>query len=99
MCIRDSPYLERMYRQYRSTGKPVFRALILDYPEDAACQLVDDEYLMGDDYLFAPLTEESDTREVYLPQGTCTREGRDYGAGRHTFTCGLEEYLLFERKA
>ena len=93
------PYLERMYRQYRSTGKPVFRALILDYPEDAACQLVDDEYLMGDDYLFAPLTEESDTREVYLPQGTWTREGRDYGAGRHTFTCGLEEYLLFERKA
>lgn len=91
------PYLERMYRQYHTTGKPVFRALILDHPQDENCQLIDDEYLVGDDYLFAPLTEESDTRAVYLPRGVWTRNGQAFDSGWHTFTCGLEEYLLFER--
>ncbi|MBQ8201649.1 MAG: glycoside hydrolase [Clostridia bacterium] len=90
-------YLERMYQQYHDTGKPVFRALILDYPQDEACQLIDDEYLMGDDYLFAPLTEESDTRQVYLPEGTWQRDGQTYLGGWHEFTCALDEYLLFER--
>ena len=90
-------YLERMYQQYHDTGKPVFRALILDYPQDEACQLIDDEDLMGDDYLFAPLTEESDTRQVYLPEGTWQRDGQTYLGGWHEFTCALDEYLLFER--
>jgi len=90
-------YLAKMYQQYQRTGKPVFRAIILDYPQDLECQLIDDAYLMGDHYLFAPLTAQSDTREVYLPQGQWSRNGRPYAPGWHTFTCGLEEYLLFEK--
>ena len=91
------PYLYKMYQQYHNTGKPVFRALIMDYPHDETCQTVDDQYLMGDDYLFAPLTEESDTRRVYLPGGCWMRNGEIYSSGWHTMTCSLEEYLLFER--
>lgn len=90
-------YLARMYQQYQTTGKPVFRALILDYPQDADCQLIDDAYLMGDHYLFAPLTALSDTRDVYLPQGSWKRNGQLYPQGWHTFTCKLDEYLLFEK--
>lgn len=91
------PYLEKMYQQYHDTGKPVFRALIMDYPQDAECQTIDDQYLMGDDYLFAPLTEESDTRRVYLPAGQWQRHGETYAGGWYEFTCGMEDYLLFER--
>ena len=91
------PYLARMYAQYAQTGKPVFRALILDYPEDIECQTIDDEYLMGDDYLFAPLTAESDERRVYLPTGRWERNGQAYPSGWHTFACALDEYLLFKR--
>ncbi|NCB35282.1 MAG: glycoside hydrolase, partial [Clostridia bacterium] len=92
-----APYLARMYRNYQATGMPVFRALILDYPQDEQCQQIDDAYLMGDRYLFAPLTAQSDTREVYLPQGSWTRNGQTYARGWHTFTCQLDEYLLFEK--
>ena len=91
------PYLKRMYDQYRDTGKPVFRALILDYPQEEACLTMDDEYLMGDDYLFAPLTAQSDTRALYLPAGRWKRGGEVYSGGWYTFTCGLNEYLLFEK--
>ena len=86
-----------MYRNYQATGLPVFRALILDYPQDEQCLQIDDAYLMGDRYLFAPLTAQSDTRDVYLPQGNWTRNGRLYSQGWHTFTCAMEEYLLFEK--
>ncbi len=91
------PYLKRMYDLYRDTGKPVFRALALDYPADESCLTIDDEYMMGDDYLFAPLTAESDTREVYLPEGNWERNGQTYASGKYTFTCALNEYLLFKK--
>lgn len=91
------PYLQRMYQQYHETGKPVFRALVLDYPHDDKCQVIDDQYLMGDDYLFAPLTGESDSREVYIPEGCWMRNGHTIEPGWHTLTCALEEYLLFEK--
>ena len=96
---RLTPYLQRMYEQYRDTGKPVFRALVMDYPDDEATYPIDDEYLMGDDYLFAPLTAESDTRNVYLPGGSWQREetGETFAQGWHTFTCGETEYLLFKK--
>lgn len=93
------PYLKRMFDQYACTGKPVFRALVLDYPEDEQCRSIDDAYLMGDDYLFAPLTQASDTRKVYLPEGTWERGGVQYETGWHEFTCALSEYLLFKRVA
>ena len=92
------PYLTRMYKQYHDTGKPVFRALILDYPGDKECLSIDDEYLMGDDYLFAPLTATSDSRRVYLPEGSWMRNGQSYQPGWHEFTCALDEYLLFEKR-
>ncbi len=63
------PYLYTSFAAYRATGLPPFRALVLDYPEDAACHACDDEYLMGDSLLVAPLTAGESSRYVYLPQG------------------------------
>ena len=96
---RFAPYLERMYAQYRDTGKPVFRALVLDWPGDENTYSIDDQYLMGDDYLFAPLTAESDERDVYLPGGSWVREGtgETYAPGTHHFACAETEYLLFRK--
>lgn len=91
------PYLLSMYQKYHDTGKPVFRALILDYPHDLECTNIDDEYLMGDDYLFAPLTAESDTRQVYFPSDGWERNGIIYSKGWVTFTCAVSEYLLFKK--
>lgn len=97
--VRDAlvPYLERMYLQYHESGKPVFRALVMDWPEDEQCLNIDDEYLMGDDYLFAPLTAKSDVRRVYLPEGKWMRGKQEYSAGWHEFECAMDEYLLFEK--
>lgn len=63
------PYLYAAFRKYAKEGIPPFRALVLDYPEDPETHSLDQQYLMGDDVLVAPLTAEEKERSVYLPRG------------------------------
>ena len=64
------PYLYSAFVEYSHSGKPPIRALVMDYPEDMAARMVDDEYLFGESMLVCPLTyEEGNSRKVYLPQG------------------------------
>lgn len=64
------PYLYSAFVEYSHSGKPPIRALVMDYPENMAARMVDDEYLFGESMLVCPLTyEEGTSRKVYLPQG------------------------------
>lgn len=68
--MRLLPYLYSAYVEYRQTGKPPVRALVLDYPEDSNVRIIDDEYMFGESMLVCPLTYEDKTsRQVYLPSG------------------------------
>lgn len=68
--MRLVPYLYAAFMlAYRNEGIPPFRGLMMDYPDDPkAC--VDDEYLVGDALLVAPLFAGEGSRRVYLPKGT-----------------------------
>ncbi|WP_374020587.1 TIM-barrel domain-containing protein [Paenibacillus thiaminolyticus] len=63
------PYLYEAYSRYESQGTPPFRALIMDYPEDLEVRFIDDEYMMGDNILVAPILNENIGRSIYLPPG------------------------------
>lgn len=91
------PYLKSQFDQYQATGVPVFRALVMDYPQDKETWKIDDAYLVGDRYLFAPLTADTDERRVYLPGGRWKRGNKEYNSGWYTFSATLDEYLLFEK--
>ena len=68
--MRLLPYLYSAYVEYRQTGKPPVRALVLDYPEDSNVRIIDDEYMFGESMLVCPLTYEDKTsRQIYLPSG------------------------------
>jgi alpha-D-xyloside xylohydrolase len=46
------------------------RPLFVDFPSDAACFDVEDEFMFGPDYLVAPVVDPDVTsRRVYLPAG------------------------------
>lgn len=48
----------------------MMRPLVYEWPRDKAARQVEDEFLLGDAILVAPLLEENQTaREVYLPEG------------------------------
>lgn len=67
--MRLLPYLKSAFSKYALDGTPPFRALVLDYPNEEKLHAVDDEYLMGDRVLVAPLFAGEDSREVTLPAG------------------------------
>lgn len=53
------PYLYTAYYNYYRQGTPPVRPLVADYPEDVESQLVDDQWLLGEALLVAPVTDEN----------------------------------------
>jgi alpha-D-xyloside xylohydrolase len=67
--MRLIPYLHAAFYRYATEGTPPFRALVMEYPDDLAVRHIDDQYLMGDRLLVAPVVAEETSRTVYLPAG------------------------------
>jgi alpha-D-xyloside xylohydrolase len=65
------PYLWTESVAAGRTSLPVVRPLLLEFPDDPVSAGVDDQYLLGDRLLVAPVLEEgARSRRVYLPPGT-----------------------------
>ncbi|HYO36380.1 MAG TPA: TIM-barrel domain-containing protein [Geodermatophilus sp.] len=65
------PYLWTESVAAGRTSLPVVRPLLLEFPDDPVAADVDDQYLLGDRLLVAPVLEEGvRSRRVYLPAGT-----------------------------
>ena len=74
------PYFYDQARRCTQTGLPMIRALYLAYPQDRNVRHIEDQYLLGDDLLVAPVLKplaETDLRTLYLPAGRWT----DYWTG------------------
>ena len=64
------PYLYTAFWQAAQTGLPVMRPLSLAYPQDIRTYSLDDQYLLGDALLAAPVGQPGQrARQVYLPGG------------------------------
>jgi len=68
--MRLLPYLYAAFVRYRKQGVPPFRALVLEYPDEPETWTVDNQFLVGESLLIAPVTAEESKRSVYLPAGS-----------------------------
>jgi alpha-D-xyloside xylohydrolase len=68
------PYIYTYAEVAARTGLPVVRPLVLAYQDDPRVHHIDDQFLLGEDVLVAPVFTDSGTRSVYLPDG----EWREY---------------------
>ena len=65
------PYFYTLFEECHRTGAPIVRPLLFEYPDDEATYATDDEFLVGDALLVAPITRPGiEHRHVYLPRGT-----------------------------
>jgi alpha-glucosidase len=65
------PYMYTLFEECHRTGAPILRPLLFEYPEDETTYTADDEFLLGDALLVAPITRPGvEHRHVYLPEGT-----------------------------
>jgi alpha-D-xyloside xylohydrolase len=63
------PYLYSAFAKYAQTGLPPFRALVLDYPKDQNTWTLDNQYMMGDRIMVAPVIAGESKRKIYFPEG------------------------------
>lgn len=64
-------YLASVMDEASANGSPVIRPIFYEFPEDAHCWELDDEYMLGPRYLVAPvLYANTWQRDVYLPNGS-----------------------------
>lgn len=64
------PYLYRMAVEAHECGMPMMRPMMLEFPEDPACEYLDRQYMLGDRILVAPVFDPKGEVTYYLPEGT-----------------------------
>ncbi|MBE7468052.1 MAG: alpha-xylosidase [Anaerolineae bacterium] len=69
---RLMPYLFNAAREAHEAGIPTMRAMLLEFPEDPACDTLDRQYMLGESLLVAPVFTSEGTVDYYLPAGRWT---------------------------
>ena len=100
------PYLYSEFMKAALEDGSYFRPLSFDYPNDADALNVENQLLLGEGLMVAPVyTQNAVGRHVYLPEPMKMlrlRSVSDYNeevlpAGHHYIHCALDEVLLFIR--
>ena len=100
------PYLYSEFMKAALEDGSYFRPLGFDWPDDPDAREVQDQLLLGDGVMLAPVyTQNAAGRHVYLPENMKVyriRSADDYDtallyAGHHYVRCALDEVLLFVR--
>ncbi|HZU68981.1 MAG TPA: TIM-barrel domain-containing protein [Ktedonobacteraceae bacterium] len=95
------PYIYTLFHEATAQGTPIMRPLYYHYPNDELACDSQDEFLLGDSLLSAPIYEQGATsRNVYLPAGTWFDywDGTAYpGSGTIEVAAPLERWPLFVR--
>ena len=94
-------YVEKHMKIASEKGVPVMRPMFYDYPDDENCYREGEQYMFGDDILFAPIVNMGQTeKEVYIPEGDWifARDKKYYkGASRYKISANLSEFIVFVR--
>jgi len=69
---RLMPYLFAKACESYEIGVPVMRAMMLEFPDDPACDYLDRQYMLGDSLLVAPVFSPNGKVDYYLPEGRWT---------------------------
>ena len=95
------PYIWKTMEQATQSGLPAQRAMVLAYPNDRAAWAFEDQYMFGDDLLFAPCLKAGGEVEFYLPEGQWRQFGSNKvlsGNKAYKLKLELEEIALFARE-
>ncbi len=81
---RLMPYLFRAAIDAHRDGIPVMRAMMLEFPDDPACDTLDRQYMLGESLLVAPVFSDDGQVDYYLPAGRWTNflSGQTVNGGR-----------------
>ncbi|MBO6157821.1 MAG: alpha-xylosidase [Firmicutes bacterium] len=96
---RLMPYLYQKAVEAHETGVPMMRPMMLEFPEDPACETLDRQYMLGDKLLVAPVFASSGEVTYYVPEGTWLNilTGEKVSQGWHKDTFDFMSLPLLQR--
>ena len=98
------PYLYSEYMKAALRDEMMFRPLAFDYPDDPYADQIEDQLMVGDSIMIAPVHEQNATRRyVYLPEDmmlVSMRSPEDYSVqvvekGHHYVPVAMDELIFF----
>ncbi|HHW88890.1 MAG TPA: alpha-xylosidase [Chloroflexi bacterium] len=69
---RLMPYLYAAAVEAHTQGIPIMRPMLLEFPDDPACDTLDRQYMLGEALLVAPIFTNAGIVDYYLPAGHWT---------------------------
>lgn len=63
------PYIYSLAQTAHEKGLPVMRPMHMQYPKDRNCAYLDQQYMLGDRILVAPVFSSDGKQDFYLPEG------------------------------
>ncbi|MCR5202952.1 MAG: alpha-xylosidase [Lachnospiraceae bacterium] len=95
------PYLWAQANKTHTTGVPMMRSMVIAFSDETACKYLDQQYMLGDNLLIAPVMNEEGTVEFYVPgTGVWTdiNSGEKFEGGKYyTKKCGYLEMPILVR--
>ncbi|XP_029524719.1 SITS-binding protein [Oncorhynchus nerka] len=99
------PLVTRYAEDWMTSGSPIYRPLWWLSPDDPATFTIDDQFLIGDEVLVAPVIERGTVRRnIYLPDGGFqwqdSRNAQVFDGGTllEDYPVALEEVAIFLRR-
>ncbi|MBR2764655.1 MAG: alpha-xylosidase [Blautia sp.] len=79
------PYIQGLAQEAHESGVPVLRPMHMVFPDDPACAYLDQQYMLGDRLLVAPVFSPDGKQKFYLPEGSWTHllDGSKAEGGRY----------------
>ena len=97
--------LEYLYSEARyssSKGWPLMRALVFEFENDLNTREIDDQYMLGSALMVAPILDETNKRNIYLPSGSQWQDfwtGEIYSGGQWlSYNAPIDTIPLFKRQ-
>jgi len=90
------PHLDCLFAEAHRTGAPIMRPLLWHHPNDPAAVACEDQFLLGESLLVAPILRPGATaRSVYLPRGLWFDfwSGGLYEGGQHIVVEAVAEHI------
>jgi alpha-glucosidase (family GH31 glycosyl hydrolase) len=64
-----APYIREQVDRAVRTGEPIMKPLFFNHPDDQATYTINDQWLLGDSLLAAPVLADQSTRDIHVPPG------------------------------
>lgn len=98
---RMRAYIKKHMDIASKTGYPLMRPMFFEYPDDEICYQTGEQYIFGDDIIFAPVVDEGqEKKSFYIPDGEwiLTMNGKTYTKGWHEVRLTIKDFVALVKK-